>query len=189
VLYKDILTQTVEEEIQKLYPLIGDIIYGLEDEETLEEVVAKLITAKGFTLATAESFTGGKIAQQITAIPGASAYFKGSLISYATETKIEVLDIPKSIIEEYSVVSEAVVMAMAENVQKLLKTDFAIATTGNAGPTKGDSDADVGTVYIGIASPNGVFAHKFMMGNHRERIVQKSVNKAFELLQKEILKF
>lgn len=186
---KDLLAKSVEKAMQKLHPLIGDIIYGLEDEETLEEVVAKMITAKGFSLATAESFTGGKIAQRITAIPGASAYFKGSVVSYATETKIEVLHVSKSLIDEHSVVSGEVVKAMAENVRKLLKTDFAIATTGNAGPTKGDSDADVGTVYIGIATPKGVFAHKFMMGNHRERIVQKSVNKAFELLQKEILKF
>lgn len=186
---KDLLAQSVAEEMQKLQPLIGDIIYGIEDEETLEEVVAKLMSSKGYTLATAESFTGGKIAQQITAIPGASAYFKGSVVSYATETKIEVLKVPKALIDKYSVVSEEVAKAMAENVQKLLKTDFSIATTGNAGPTKGDSDADVGTVYIGIATPKGVFAHKFMMGNHRERIVQKSVNKAFELLQKEILKF
>ncbi len=186
---KDVLAKSVEEEMQKLPPLIGDIIYGLEDEETLEEVVAKLITSKGFTLATAESFTGGKIAEHITTIPGASAYFKGSVVSYATEAKIEVLKVPRSLVEEHSVVSEEVAKAMAENVQKLMKTDFAIATTGNAGPTKGDSDADVGTVYIGIATPKGVFAQKFMMGNHRERIVQKSVNKAFELLQKEILKF
>ena len=78
---------------------------------------------------------------------------------------------------------------MAVNVRILLKTDFAVATTGNAGPTKGDSDADVGTVFIAIASPHGVFSEEFMMGNHRERIVQKTVNKAFELLQKEILKF
>jgi nicotinamide-nucleotide amidase len=186
---KDVLAKSVEEEMQKLHPLIGDIIYGFEDEETLEQVVAKLITSKGFTLATAESFTGGKIAQRITSISGASSYFKGSVVSYATETKIDVLNIDESIIKEHSVVSGEVAKAMAENVRKLLKTDFAIATTGNAGPTKGDSDADVGTVYIGIASPKGVFAHKFMMGNHRERIVQKSVNKAFELLQKEILKF
>ncbi len=186
---KDVLDTAVAEEMEKLHPLIGDIIYGLEDDETLEEVVAKLITAKGFTLATAESFTGGKIAQHITAIPGASAYFKGSVISYATETKINLLKVPTELIDAYSVVSEEVAMVMAENVRKLLKTDFAIATTGNAGPAKGDSDADVGTVYIGLATPKGVFALKFMMGNHRERIVQKTVNKAFELLQKEILKF
>ncbi len=184
----DELAAAIEGESQKLIPLIGDIIFGTEDEETIEEVVAKLLTAKGKTLSTAESFTGGKIAEQITAIPGASNYFKGSVVSYATEAKINVLSVSKELIDKHSVVSEAVAIEMASGVKKLLQTDFAIATTGNAGPTKGDSDAEVGTVYIAIASPNGVFAERYTMGNHRERIVQKSVNKAFELLQKEILK-
>lgn len=183
------LKLAVEKEVEKLHALIGDIIYGLEDEETLEEVVAKLCVAKQLSLSTAESCTGGKIAQHITALSGASAYFKGSVVSYATETKIEVLKVDKVLIDKHSVVSKEVAEAMATNVRTLLKTDFAVATTGNAGPTKGDSNADVGTVFIAIASPKGVFAEKFMMGNHRERIVQKSVNKAFELLQKEILKF
>ena len=78
---------------------------------------------------------------------------------------------------------------MAENVKKLMKSDYAIATTGNAGPTKGDSDADVGTVFIAIATPQKTVVEGFTMGSQRERIVEKSVNKAFELLQKEILKF
>ena len=186
---QEVLVKAVDAEMEKLHPLIGDIIYGVEDEETLEEVVAKLFTKKNLTLATAESCTGGKIAQRITALPGASAYFKGSVVSYATEAKINVLEISEKLIEKHSVVSSAVAKAMAQNARKLMKTDFAVATTGNAGPTKGDSDADVGTVYLAIASPQGVFAEKFMMGNHRERIVQKAVNKAFELLQKEILKF
>lgn len=186
---KDVIIGAVETEMQKLYPLIGDIIYGFEDNESLEEVVANLMTAKKLTLATAESCSGGKIAQHITALPGASAYFKGSIVSYATETKINVLKVPETSIEAHSVVSSEVAKLMAQNVKSLLNTDFAIATTGNAGPTKGESDAEVGTVYIAIASPKGVFSEKFMMGNHRERIVQKTVNKAFELLQKEILKF
>ena len=186
---KETLLKAVDAEMDKLYPLIGDIVYGIEDDESIEEVVAKLFTHKGLTLATAESCTGGKIAQKITALAGASSYFKGSVVSYATEAKINVLNVSETIIEKHSVVSEAVAKAMAENVKELLKTDFAIATTGNAGPTKGDSDAEVGTVYIAIATPNGVFVDKFMMGKHRNRIVQKSVNKAFELLQKEILKF
>lgn len=171
-----------------LYPLIDDILYGTEDEETIEEVVAKLLTKNEMTLATAESFTGGKIAERITAIPGASLYFKGSVVCYATEVKLNVLQVSKETVEQHSVVSEEVAIEMANGVKKLLNADFAIATTGNAGPTKGDSDAEVGTVYIAIASPTGVFAKQFSMGNHRERIVQKSVNKAFELLQKEILK-
>lgn len=184
----DELAKAIKDESQKLIPLIGDIIFGTEDEETIEEVVAKLLTAKRMTLSTAESFTGGKIAKQITAIPGASEYFKGSVVSYATEVKINVLGVSSETIERHSVVSKEVAVEMARGVKKLMQTDFAIATTGNAGPTKGDSDAEVGTVYIAIASPTGVFAERYAMGNHRERIVEKSVNKAFELLQKEILK-
>ncbi len=186
---KDQITKAVEEEVAKLYPLIGDFMYGFEDDESIEEVVAKLLTKKKYTLAIAESCTGGCIAQRLTSIPGASAYFKGGIVSYATETKIDVLQVPSAVIDDHSVVSDKVAKLMAQNVKSILKTDFAIATTGNAGPLKGDSDAAIGTVYIAIATPEGVFSTKFMMGNHRERIVQKTVNKAFELLQKEILKF
>ena len=185
---KDRLELNIESQFQKLYPIIGEIIYGVENEETLEQVVAKLFVDKKMTLATAESCTGGKIAEQLTALPGASAYFKGSVVSYATETKIKVLGVPKTTIDQNSVVSAEVAVKMAENVKLLMDADFAIATTGNAGPTKGDSEAEIGTVFIALASPNGVFAEKFNMGNHRERIVQKSVHKALELLQKEIIK-
>ncbi|MEB8347413.1 competence/damage-inducible protein A [Flavobacteriaceae bacterium KMM 6898] len=186
---KEGIANAVEEEIQKLHGIIGDIIFGEDQNGALEEVVGKLLTKKQFTLATAESCTGGAIAERITSVPGASAYFKGSVVSYATEVKIKLLNVPEEVIKTNSVVSSAVAETMASNVKELLGTDFAIATTGNAGPTKGDSDADVGTVYIAIASPSGVYVEKFMMGNHRERIVQKAVNKSFELLQKEILKF
>ncbi|QCW99279.1 competence/damage-inducible protein A [Aggregatimonas sangjinii] len=185
---KAILENAVASASEKLYALIGDIIYGTEDEETIEVSVGKLFTMKKMTLATAESCTGGKIAEQITSVPGASAFFKGSVVSYATETKQDVLHVPKAMIETHSVVSEEVAMAMAMNVRKLLKTDFAISTTGNAGPTKGDSDAEVGTVYIGIATPTTTYAKRFNMGNHRVRIVQKAVNKGLEMIQKEISK-
>lgn len=186
---KQVLQKAIEDESEKLHGLIGDFIYSIEDNEDVEEVVAKLFTSKKRTLATAESCTGGRIAQLITKLPGASAYFKGSIVSYATEAKIAVLKVSKELIEAHSVVSAEVAQMMAANARELLNADFAVATTGNAGPTKGDSDAEVGTVFIAIASPDGVYAEKFMMGNHRERIVQKTVNKAFELLQKEILKF
>jgi nicotinamide-nucleotide amidase len=186
---KEEIAIAVEGEIQKLHGIIGDIIFGEDQNGALEEVVGKLLAKKQFTVATAESCTGGAIAERITSVPGASAYFKGSVVSYATEVKIKVLNVPEELIKTHSVVSSSVAEAMASNVRELLGTDFAIATTGNAGPTKGDSDVDVGTVFISIASPSGVYVEKFMMGNHRERIVQKTVNKAFELLQKEILKF
>lgn len=182
------LEDALESEIKKLQPLIGDLSYGFENDETLEELVAKLFKAKKMTLATAESCTGGQIAQKITALSGASTYFKGSVVSYATETKVDVLSVPKELIKKHTVVSAEVAKAMALNVKALMKTDFAVATTGNAGPAKGDSDAEIGTVFIAIATPKEVLVNKFKMGNHRVRVVQKSVNKAFELLQKEILK-
>ncbi len=186
---KETISRAMDAESEKLAQLLGEIIYGAEDGETIEETIAKRLIEKRMTLATAESCTGGGLAQKITALPGASAYFKGSVVSYATETKIKVLNVPQQMIDTYSVVSEEVAMAMAQNVRNLMETDFAVATTGNAGPTKGDSDVDVGTVCIAIATPKRVFAERFMMGNQRERIVEKATYKAFELLQKEILKF
>jgi nicotinamide-nucleotide amidase len=183
------LTRAVETATRELYTIIGDIIHGEEDDESIEAVIAKNLIAKKMTLAAAESFTGGRIASQITAMPGASRYFRGSIVSYATEAKIKVLHVPQKLVETHSVVSEQVAKSMAENARKILCADFAIATTGNAGPEKGDSDADIGTVFIAIATPQHVFAEQFRMGSHRERIVQKSVHKAFEMLRKEILKF
>ncbi|NNG11192.1 MAG: nicotinamide-nucleotide amidohydrolase family protein, partial [Arenibacter sp.] len=179
----------VNAEAVKIREVLGDIIYGDEGDEPVEAVIAKLLTKKGYTLGTAESCTGGRIAQQITKMPGASAYFKGSVVSYATQTKIEVLHVSPETIDKFSVVSAEVAVEMATNLKNLLKTDFAIATTGNAGPTKGDSDAEVGTVFIALVSPNATVVERFLMGSQRERIVQKAVNKAFEMLQKEILKF
>ena len=162
---KDALMAVIEEQVKKLYPLIGDIIYGEEEEDgRIEKQIGTLLTDKKMTLATAESFTGGSIAERITAVPGASNYFKGSMVCYATEAKVSLLGVPQELIDEHTVVSEEVAIAMAKNVKNKLGTDFAIATTGNAGPTKGDSDADVGTVYIGISSPTGTFAQKFVMG-------------------------
>ncbi|MBT8310518.1 MAG: CinA family protein, partial [Flavobacteriaceae bacterium] len=131
---------------------------------------------------------GGSIAEQFTANSGASAYFKGSVVSYATQSKIDVLGIPKSLIEKHSVVSIEVAMAMAKSAKELFKSDYAIATTGNAGPTKGDSDVEVGTVCIAIATPDGTLSESFRMGNHRTKVINKTVNKSFEMLLQEILK-
>nr|WP_321414018.1 competence/damage-inducible protein A [uncultured Allomuricauda sp.] len=187
---KEALLRGIEEQVQKLYPIIGDIVYGEEEEDgKVEKQIGTLLADKKMTLSTAESFTGGSIAERVTSVPGASAYFKGSMVCYATEAKVKLLGVPQELIDQYSVVSEEVAIAMATNVKERLGTDFAIATTGNAGPSKGDSDADVGTVYIGIGTPKGAFAQKFVMGKHRDRVVKKSVNKAFELLYKEILNF
>ncbi|WP_430424572.1 competence/damage-inducible protein A [Maribacter litoralis] len=184
----DELVTAMNLQSEKLFPLIEDIVYGLEDDQSLEEIVAKLLIDKSLTLSTAESFTGGMIAEKLTSLPGASGYFKGSVVSYATEAKINVLKVPAELVDKHSVVSAEVATAMAKGAKKLMKTDFAIATTGNAGPTKGDSNAGVGTVFIAVEGPTSQFVQEFQMGSTRERVVEKSVNKAFELLQKEILK-
>lgn len=186
---KEVLKNGIKAVTAELYKLIGDIITGEEEEGTIEAVIGKLLTAKKLTMATAESFTGGKIAEQVTSVPGASAYFVGSLVCYATRTKIDILKVPEKLIKKHSVVSAEVAAAMASNIREMMKSDFGVATTGNAGPTKGDSDAPIGTVYIAIASEKGVEVQEFAMGNHRIRIVQKGVHKALEMLQKEILKF
>jgi nicotinamide-nucleotide amidase len=183
------LEAEMEHQLNRLKPLISDILFGEEDGEPLEATLGKLFTARGITLAAAESFTGGRIAAQITAIPGASAYFKGSLVSYATNVKSGLLGVDSALIEMHSVVSAPVACAMAEQARELMQADFAVATTGNAGPTKGDADTPIGTVFIAVAGPEGSKAEKFTMGNHRERIVQKSVHKAFEMLRLEILNF
>ena len=185
---KDSIVAEMDNQLKILAPLIKDVFVGFGEEDSLEAIIGKQLTILGKTLATAESCTGGKIAESITANSGASAYFKGSVVSYATEAKIEVLNIDEQLIEEYSVVSTQVAKAMAANVQKLFNTDYAIATTGNAGPTKGDSNVEVGTVCIAIATPSEVYAKEFQMGNHRIKVINKTVNKALEILQKEIFK-
>ena len=184
----DVIRNAVEEAAAGLYPYIGDIIYGEDEGETIEVLVGRLLADKGFTLATAESFTGGKIAELITSVPGASNYFLGSMVSYATSIKQNLLDVPSAMIDAHSVVSAEVAQAMAENIRMKMKADFALATTGNAGPTKGDSDADIGTVFIALATPQGTEVERFTMGNHRTRITQKSVHKALEMLRNVLIK-
>lgn len=185
---KEMVIAEMEKQIETLLSQIQDIFVGYEEDHSIEAIIGKKLTELGKTLATAESCTGGKIAELITAIPGASNYFRGSVVSYATQVKLDVLKVNADIIDKYSVVSTQVAEAMALQAQKLFKTDYAISTTGNAGPTKGDSDAEVGTVCIALASPQGVFSEEFHLGNHRTKVINKAVNKAFELLQKEIFK-
>ncbi|MBD0823844.1 competence/damage-inducible protein A [Aestuariibaculum marinum] len=179
----------VDAEIAKVIPLIKNEFFGLEDEDgSVEVVIANRLTKIGKTLAMAESCTGGKIAEQFTSHPGASSYFKGGVVTYSTQSKINILGISKDLVEEHSVVSKEVVEAMAKNALDLFQSDFAVATTGNAGPSKGDSDAEIGTVHIAIATKNEVYSEKFMLGNQRVKVIDKAVNKALEMLLKEIFK-
>ena len=185
---KEILESLLESNITSLSAIISDIIVGFDDEETIEIVVGKMLTKHNRTIATAESCTGGKIAQLLTAAAGASSFFKGSIVSYHTATKIDVLGVAESLIKEHSVVSKEVVSAMASQVKMMMKTDYAIATTGNAGPSKGDSNQEVGTVFIALATPDKIIVEEFNFGQPREKVIDRAVIKSLELLQKEILK-
>jgi nicotinamide-nucleotide amidase len=177
-----ILLEEINKQVKDLHLYIGDIIRGYEDELSLEEQIAKLLTCNQMKLVTAESCTGGKIASRITDIPGASKYFLGSIVTYATSAKESILKVPSALIEEYSVVSKEVAEEMAKRALALFDADVSVSTTGNAGPTKGDSNAEIGSVYIAIATKDSTTSFHFNFGNHRERITQKAVNKSFELL-------
>lgn len=185
---KEKLEEALEANIKSLDAIIHDIIVGYEENETIESVVGKLLSKENKTISTAESFTGGKIASILSAVPGASNYFKGSIVSYATEAKVNVLGVSQELVDQYSVVSAQVAEAMALNVKDILKTDYAIATTGNAGPSKGDSDAEIGAVFIALATPNGVITEEFNFGQPREKVIDRATIKSLEILQKEILK-
>ena len=185
---KEKLEDALVRNVNSLDAIIHDIIVGFDDDETLEVVVGKMLTKQNKTISTAESCTGGKIAAALTSVSGASKYFKGSVVSYATEVKIDVLGIPESLVKENSVVSREVVSAMALNVKNMMKTDYAIATTGNAGPSKGDSNAEVGLVFIALATPTELIVEEFNFGQPREKVIDRAVIKSLELLQKEILK-
>ena len=184
---KEELEKAIEENVQSLDAIIHDIIVGYEENETIETVVGKLLVKNNKTISTAESCTGGKIASLLSSVQGASRYFKGSVVSYATEAKVNVLGVSQDLIDQFSVVSAEVAAAMALNVKDILKTDYAIATTGNAGPSKGDSNAEIGAVFIALATPSGVITEEFNFGQPREKVIDRATIKSLEILQKEIL--
>ena len=185
---KALLEKAIADNVVSLAKIIGDIIVGFEEEDTIEVVLGRLLTQQNKTIATAESLTGGKIAQILSAVPGASHYFKGSVVSYATETKISILGLSEELIKEHSVVSAEVAKEMAIAIKRIMKTDYAIATTGNAGPSKGDSNAKIGTVFIALATPDQVRVEEFDFGQPRDKVIDRVVNKSLEMVQKEILK-
>tara|TARA_B110000259_G_scaffold131177_1_gene148023 strand:- start:210 stop:1451 length:1242 start_codon:yes stop_codon:yes gene_type:complete len=183
---ENLLNNRIDAEIEKLYPLIGDIIMGFEEEASIEEQLQAQFIKTNNSLAIAESCTGGKIASRLTQIPGASSYFKGGMVAYATEVKVNLLGVSKGLIDNFSVVSAPVAEAMAVGVRERFGSTIGVSTTGNAGPSKGDSDADLGTVFIAVSSVSGVVSYELHLGKHRERVVEKAINKAMELLHKEV---
>lgn len=167
---------------KELYPYAGNFIFGF-DNDTMESVVGQLLRNKGMTLSTAESCTGGNIAQLITSIAGSSDYFKGSIVAYSNEIKEQFLGVPHKVIAEYGAVSEQTVIAMAEGIRLRFATDFAISVSGIAGPGGGTTEKPVGTTWIAIATPTETIARKFLLGDHRGRNIRKASMAALNILR------
>lgn len=180
------LESVVGDQVNKLYKIIPELIYG-ENEESLEMVTGKLLTNRCQTISAAESCTGGRISQLLTSVPGSSAYFKGSVIAYNNSVKTDILGVPPDLINQWGAVSRETVVKMAEGVRTLLKTDYAVATSGIAGPTGETDGKPVGTVWIAVASADATIAEKFTFGNDRNINIMRFSLAALNLLRKQII--
>jgi len=183
-------TEDANNQLQKyiddLLKIIPELVYGYDDD-LMESVIGELCAKEGKTISTAESCTGGMIAQKITSIAGSSQYYKGSVIAYSNEIKYKLLGIDPVIIEENGAVSEIVAKQMAENVRRIIGTDIAVSTTGIAGPSGGTEDKPIGTVWIALATNERTIAKKYQFGNQRERNINWTVQTALNTLRKELI--
>ncbi|MEI7727730.1 MAG: competence/damage-inducible protein A [Bacteroidota bacterium] len=183
---EEVLHRQIDAEVLKLQSLIPDYIFGYDDE-TLEMIVGRILKEKQCTLATAESCTGGVIAHMITSVPGSSVYFKGSVVAYANEIKENILGVSTESLEKYGAVSKQVVTEMAISIKAKFDVDYAIATSGIAGPDGGTQEKPVGTIWIAIATPNEVLANQYLFGDSRERNIRRTALQALNMLRKKLM--
>jgi nicotinamide-nucleotide amidase len=170
----------LDAEAAEVAAVLGDVVFSTEDLP-MEAEVGRLLVARGCTLAVAESLTGGLLASRIVAVPGASAWFRGGLVAYATDVKVGLLEVP-----EGPVVSEAAAGAMAQGVRRLLGADIGLATTGVAGPTNQDGEPP-GTVWLGLALGDEVGAVRIRLPGDRDRVRQMAVISAMDQLRRKLL--
>lgn len=181
------LRKQIDHQVGKLHELIPELIYGY-DEATLEEVIGELLLERNATIGTAESCTGGNIAHRITSIAGSSRYFLGSIVSYANAVKTAQLGVIEGDIMEHGAVSEVVVRQMAEGARRRLNVDYAVATSGIAGPDGGTDEKPVGTVWIAVVTPKVTVAKRFQFGANRVRNIEVSTTSALNMLRKQLLR-
>lgn len=169
-----------------VYEKVGKYVFA-EDGKEMEEVVADLLTEKGKTVAVAESCTGGLLANKLTNISGSSAYFDRGIVSYSNAAKMENLNVPEETLSEFGAVSSETAIAMANGIRTIAGSDFALSTTGIAGPTGGTESKPVGLVYIGMASEKGSYSKKYIFFKDRLANKERTVQAALDLLRKELL--
>ena len=177
----NLLQQQIDHAVSALYPLAGQYIMG-EDCEDLPQLAHQLLTTKGLTLATAESCTGGTIASSLTALSGASAYLRGAIVAYSNQAKQDLLGVQPDTLSTHGAVSQATVREMAEGARRQLHADFAIATSGIAGPSGGTPDKPVGTVCIALSTPSDTQTRTCPFAGDRLRVVQRALNEALAML-------
>jgi nicotinamide-nucleotide amidase len=182
-----ILDQQIQEQVALLLPYIAEHVYGYDTDE-LETVIGSLLVSSNATVGTAESCTGGFVANQITSVPGSSRYFEGSVVSYSNEVKVNVLGVLQETLDSFGAVSEQTAREMAEGARKLLNTTFAISTTGIAGPDGGTAEKPVGTVWIACATPDETYTQLLTLRNNRKINIELTSSYALNLLRKTILK-
>lgn len=176
----------IQEQEEKLKAILGQEIIGY-DGETLEQVIQRLFIEHKLTLSTAESCTGGYIAHKITSVPGSSAYFMGSVVSYHNQVKHEMLHVSNDTLQTAGAVSKETVIQMAENARKMLHTDYTIAVSGIAGPDGGTPEKPVGTVWVAWATPQGTLTKKYRFGNDRLTNIHRTYQAALGVLRKLVL--
>jgi nicotinamide-nucleotide amidase len=176
-----LLIAPIEEEVRKR---IGDRIFGA-DEETIERVIRRKLEARGWTIGTAESATGGLVGRRLTNLPGASATFRGSVVAYASDLKTSILGVPDETIDEHGVVSEATAEAMASGARSVLGVDVAVAVTGSAGPEP--LEQPVGTMIVAVATPTNATVTTLHLPGDRERVRAYTATAALHLVLSTIL--
>lgn len=181
-----ILNDMIDEQVKKLFRIIPEFIFSTV-EKPVEEVVGDLLRQKRYTVSTAESCTGGNIARMITSIPGSSDYFTGSVIAYDNKVKTGVLGVNENTLKEHGAVSKQVVAEMAEGARKLFNTDFAVATSGIAGPDGGSPGKPAGTVWIAVASGDTTTVEKEVYSHERNVNIQRFSTAALDALRRQII--
>lgn len=180
---RGILELEINKQLEELQNIIPEHIFGFDDEN-MAMAVGRMLLERSKTLAIAESCTGGYIAHSITSNPGSSAYFKGGVVAYSNEIKNRLLNVPEKMIVDYGAVSQEVAESMAVGARKALNADYAISTTGIAGPDGGTDEKPVGTVWIAVAGPSGATSKKYIFKHNRERNIIRSAQTALNLLRK-----
>lgn len=182
---KDMALHEIDGQIEVLRRMIPDLIFGF-GSDTMEEVTGRILRDKGLTVSTAESCTGGYLAHMITSVPGASEYFEGGVTAYSNKMKVEMLGVREGTLMQHGSVSEEVVSEMAAGARKRFGSDYAMATSGIAGPDGGTTEKPVGTVWIAVATPETIIARKFMFGEHRGRNIRRAALAALNMLRLEL---